>query len=81
MADFYRKAKCKDKIPALRIKIAEFYEMEADALDTKDSRNVHQILHYIQLAMNAWAKVEDKQEAKKRRQLLAKKAKPLKNSV
>ena len=79
LADFYRKAKCKDKIPALRIKIAEFYEMEADALDTKDSHNVHQVLRYIQLAMNAWTKVEDKQESKKRRQLLAKKAKPLKD--
>lgn len=79
LADFYRKAKCKDKIPALRVKIAEFYEKEADTLDTKDSRNVHQILHYIQLAMNAWTKVEDKQESKMRRQLLAKKAKPLKD--
>lgn len=79
LADFYRKAKCKDKIPALRVKIAEFYEKEADTLDTKDSRNVHQILRYIQLAMNAWAKVEDKQESKKRRQLLAKKSKPLKD--
>ena len=79
LADFYRKAKCKDKIPALRVKIAEFYEKEADTLDTKDSRNVHQILHYIQLAMNAWTKVEDKQESKTRRQRLAKKAKPLKD--
>lgn len=79
LADFYRKAKCKDKIPALRVKIAELYEQEADTLDSKDSRNVHQILRYIQLAMNAWAKVEDKQESKKRRQLLAKKAKPLKD--
>lgn len=79
LADFYRKAKCKDQIPALRVKIAELYEQEADTLDSKDSRNVHQILRYIQLAMNAWAKVEDKQESKKRRQLLAKKAKPLKD--
>ena len=79
LADFYRKAKCKDKIPALRIKIAEFYELEVESLNIKDSRNVHQALRYIQLAMNAWAKVEDKQESKKRRQLLAKKAKPLKD--
>ena len=79
LADFYRKAKCKDRLPALRIKIAELYEQEADALDNKDPRNVHQVLRYIQLAMNAWAKIEDKQEAKKRRQLLAKKAKPLKD--
>ena len=79
LADFYRKAKCKDQILALRVKIAELYEQEADTLDSKDSRNVHQILRYIQLAMNAWAKVEDKQESKKRRQLLAKKAKPLKD--
>ena len=79
LVDFYRKAKCKDKIPALRVKIAEFYEKEADTLDSKDSRNVHQILHYIQLAMNAWTKVEDKQESKTRRQLLTKKAKPLKD--
>lgn len=79
LADFYRKVKCKDKMPALRIKIAEFYEQAADTLDSKDFRNVHQILRYIQLAMNAWTKVEDKQESKKRRQLLAKKAKPLKD--
>ena len=79
LIDFYRKAKCKGKVPALRVNIAEFYEKEADTLDTKDSRNVHQILHYIQLAMNAWTKVEDKQESKKRRQLLAKKAKPFKD--
>lgn len=79
LANFYRKAKHKDKIPALRVKIAEFYEKEADTLDSKDSRNVHQILRYIQLAMNAWTKVEDKQASQKRRQLLAKKAKPLKD--
>ena len=79
LVDFYRKAKCKDKIPALRVKIAEFYEQEAETLDSKDSRNVHRILRCIQLAMNSWSKIEDKQEAQKRRHLLAKKAKPLRD--
>lgn len=76
--EFYRKAKLKEKGAALRIRIAELYEKETEKYDCSDPRNVHQALRFIQAAMNAWSKVEDKQEAKKRRNLLAKKANPLK---
>ena len=78
LIEFYRKAKIKEKVNAYRIKIAELYEKAAEEFDCSDSRNVHQSLRYIQSAMNAWAKIEDRQEAKKRRQILAKKANPIK---
>ena len=78
LIEFYRKAKNKEKVNALRIRIAELHEKAAEEFDSSDSRNVHQSLRYIQSAMNAWAKIEDKQEAKRRRQILAKKANPIK---
>ena len=78
LIEFYRKTKNKANITTCRIKIAELYEKAAESFDSGDSRNVHQSLRYIHSAMNAWAKVEDKQEAKKRRHLLAKKANPIK---
>lgn len=76
--EFYRKAKLKQKGVALRIRIAELYEKAAEEFDCNDPKNVHMSLKYIQSAMNAWSKVEDQQEAKRRRQLLAKKANPIK---
>ena len=78
LIDFYRKAKIKEKVNAYRIKIAELYEKAAEEFDCSDSRNVHQSLRYIQSAMNAWAKIEDRQEAQRRRRILAKKANPIK---
>lgn len=78
LIEFYRKAKIKEKVNAYRIKIAELYEKAAEEFDCSDSRNVHQSLRYIQSAMNAWAKIEDRQEAQRRRQILAKKANPIK---
>ena len=76
--EFYRKAKLKEKGAALRVRIAELYEKAAEGFDCNDPRNVHLSLQYIQSAMNAWTKVEDKQEAKKRRKFLAQKANPIK---
>ena len=78
LIEFYRKAKIKEKANAFRIRIAELYEKAAEEFDCRDSRNAHQSLRYIQSAMNAWSKIEDRQEAKRRRQILAKKAKPIK---
>lgn len=68
----------KDKIKALKIRIAENYEKEANKFDWSDSSKAFHIINLIHKAMNAWEKINDS-KGKDERKRLAKKLVPIKS--
>lgn len=67
----------KDNIKALKIRIAENYEKEADKYDWSDSSKAFYIINLIHKAMNAWEKTNDSR-SKDERKRLAKRLIPVK---